>query len=156
MNTYKCVLVGDGGVGKTTYLRMLLCNIFEPRYVATLGVEVHPITLGNVRFNVWDTAGQERFSGMKEGYYVQANCGLVCFDLGNSLSFKNTLRWIQSLANYTPNLVLVGFKSDAEAKVSQSDILNLSLAFEIPYFEISTRTRVGLKAPFEYLKTQLN
>ena len=35
---------------------------FEKKYVATLGVEVHPLVFhtnrGAIRFNVWDTAGQ--------------------------------------------------------------------------------------------------
>jgi small GTP-binding protein len=56
-------LVGDGGVGKTTFVKRHLTGEFEKKYVATLGVEVHPLTFhtnrGAMKFNVWDTAGQE-------------------------------------------------------------------------------------------------
>ena len=44
-------------------------------FLATLGVEVHPLTFhttrGQIRFNVWDTAGQEKFGGLRDGYYIQ-------------------------------------------------------------------------------------
>lgn len=44
-------------------------------FVATLGVEVHPLSFhtnrGKLRFNVWDTAGQEKFGGLRDGYYIQ-------------------------------------------------------------------------------------
>jgi small GTP-binding protein len=56
-------LVGDGGVGKTTFVKRHLTGEFEKKYVATLGVEVHPLLFhtnrGAMKFNVWDTAGQE-------------------------------------------------------------------------------------------------
>jgi GTP-binding nuclear protein Ran len=55
----KLVLVGDGGVGKTTFVKRHLTGEFEKKYVATLGVEVLPLlfhtTRGLLKFNVWDT-----------------------------------------------------------------------------------------------------
>jgi GTP-binding nuclear protein Ran len=69
---YKVVLVGDGGVGKTTFVKRHLTGEFEKKYIATLGVEVHPMEFctsrGKVRFMVWDTAGQEKLSGLRDGY----------------------------------------------------------------------------------------
>lgn len=86
--TFKLILVGDGGTGKTTFVKRHLTGEFEKRYIgwyciavmqlililvllllllllcilATLGVEVHPLvfhtTRGPIKFNCWDTAGQ--------------------------------------------------------------------------------------------------
>jgi len=70
--TFKLVLVGEGGVGKTTFVKRHLTGEFEKKYVATLGVEVHPLEFhtnrGQLVFNVWDTAGQEKFGGLRDGY----------------------------------------------------------------------------------------
>jgi GTP-binding nuclear protein Ran len=53
MPTFKLVLVGDGGTGKTTFVKRHATGEFEKKYVATLGVEVHPLvfhtTQGNIR-----------------------------------------------------------------------------------------------------------
>ena len=61
--------------GKTTFVKRHLTGEFEKKYVATLGVEVHPLVFhtnrGAIRFNVWDTAGQEKFGGLRDGYYIQ-------------------------------------------------------------------------------------
>uniref|UniRef100_A0A671KH94 GTP-binding nuclear protein Ran n=1 Tax=Sinocyclocheilus anshuiensis TaxID=1608454 RepID=A0A671KH94_9TELE len=74
------VLVGDGGTGKTTFVKRHLTGEFEKKYVATLGVEVHPLVFhtnrGAIKYNVWDTAGQEKFGGLRDGYYIQ---GMQCF-----------------------------------------------------------------------------
>lgn len=69
---FKMVLVGDGGVGKTTYIKRFETGEFEKKYVATVGAEVHVLDLnttkGQVRYNVWDTAGQEKLTVLKDGY----------------------------------------------------------------------------------------
>lgn len=86
------VLVGDGGTGKTTFVKRHLTGEFEKKYIgswfwflvfyfsivliicdlATLGVEVHPLIFhtnyGPIRFDTWDTAGQEKFGGLRDGY----------------------------------------------------------------------------------------
>jgi GTP-binding nuclear protein Ran len=66
---FKLILVGDGGVGKTTFVKRHQTGEFEKKYVATMGVEVHPLpcytNLGPVIFNCWDTAGQEKFGGLE-------------------------------------------------------------------------------------------
>ena len=53
---FKVCLFGDYS-GKSTYLKSLLIGDFEKKYIATLGVEVHPLTFyttrGSITFNVW-------------------------------------------------------------------------------------------------------
>lgn len=70
--TFKVVLVGDGGVGKTTFVKRHISGEFEKRYLATMGVEVHPLkfftNFGPILMNVWDTAGQEKLGGLRDGY----------------------------------------------------------------------------------------
>jgi GTP-binding nuclear protein Ran len=80
---FKLILVGDGGVGKTTFVKRHLTGEFEKKYVATLGVEVHPLTFhtnrGAMKFNVWDTAGQEVSSKQQQQQHAKYILCMSCF-----------------------------------------------------------------------------
>lgn len=118
MPTFKCVLVGDGGTGKTTFVKRHLTGEFEKKYVATLGVEVHPLVFhtnrGAIRFNVWDTAGQEKFGGLRDGYYIQGQCAIIMFDVTSRVTYKNVPNWHRDLVRVCENIpiVLCGNKVD--------------------------------------------
>ena len=64
---FKLVLVGAGGVGKTTFAKRHFTGEFQKKYEPTIGVIVYPLRFptnyGEIIFNVWDTAGQEQFGG---------------------------------------------------------------------------------------------
>merc|ERR1712086_55402 len=127
--TFKLVLVGDGGVGKTTFVKRHLTGEFEKKYVATLGVEVHPLEFhtnrGQLVFNVWDTAGQEKFGGLRDGYYIQGQCAIIMFDVTSRISYKNVGVWFRDLVRVCENIpiVLVGNKVDVkERKVKAKSI----------------------------------
>lgn len=149
MPTFKCVLVGDGGTGKTTFVKRHLTGEFEKKYVATLGVEVHPLVFhtnrGAIRFNVWDTAGQEKFGGLRDGYYIQGQCAIIMFDVTSRVTYKNVPNWHRDLVRVCENIpiVLCGNKVDIkDRKVKAKSIVfhrkkNLQVLlfrFEIVFF----------------------
>jgi GTP-binding nuclear protein Ran len=94
---YKIILVGDGNVGKTTWIKKLLTSNFEKKYVATLGVEVHPIhvqtNIGLVIFNMWDCAGQEKYGGLRDGYYIHGDGAIIMYDSTNEHSKEHMEGW---------------------------------------------------------------
>ena len=115
---FKLILVGDGGVGKTTFVKRHLTGEFEKKYIATLGVEVHPLkfhtTRGLLIFNIWDTAGQEKFGGLRDGYYIQGQAAIIMFDVTSRITYKNVPNWHRDLVRVCDNIpiVLVGNKVD--------------------------------------------
>lgn len=128
--TFKCVLVGDGGTGKTTFVKRHMTGEFEKKYVATLGVEVHPLIFhtnrGAIRFNVWDTAGQEKFGGLRDGYYIQGQCAIIMFDVTSRVTYKNVPNWHRDLVRVCENIpiVLCGNKVDIkDRKVKAKSIV---------------------------------
>lgn len=83
-------------------------------------MEVHPLdfytTCGKIRFNVWDTAGQEKFGGLRDGYYIQGQCGIIMFDVTSRVTYKNVPNWHKDLERVCQNIpiVLCGNKTDVK------------------------------------------
>jgi len=117
---FKLVMVGDGGVGKTTFVKRHLTGEFEKKYIATQGVEVNSIVFytnhGPIKFNIWDTAGQEKLGGLREGYYIGGNCAVIMFDVTSRITYKNVPKWHKDLTRICENIpiVLVGNKVDVK------------------------------------------
>lgn len=89
---------------------------------ATLGVEVHPLTFhtnfGTICFNVWDTAGQEKFGGLRDGYYIQGQCGIIMFDVTSRITYKNVPNWHRDLERVCENIPIVLCGNKVDVKVS--------------------------------------
>ncbi|CAI0543054.1 unnamed protein product [Linum tenue] len=102
--SFKLVIVGDGGTGKTTFVKRHLTGEFEKKYEPTIGVEVHPLDFttncGKIRFYCWDTAGQEKFGGLRDGYYIHGQCAIIMFDVTARLTYKNVPTWHRDLCRY--------------------------------------------------------
>jgi GTP-binding nuclear protein Ran len=140
--TFKCVLVGDAGVGKTSLIRRHLTGEFVQVYDATFGVSINPLvfntTSGPIRFYVWGT------------HYVQADCAIVMFDLTSRISYNNCRDWIAKVRNICGDIpiILVGNKFDiADRKVMPNDI-NLHREINALYYDISVKSNYQFEKPF--------
>jgi len=154
---FKVILVGDGGVGKTTFVKRHQTGEFEKKYVATMGVEVHPLTFntnyGKIILNCWDTAGQEKLGGLRDGYYIGGNAAIVMFDVTSTVSYKSVPHWHKDLVRVCDNIpiVLVGNKVDSkERKVKPRDIF-FHRKRNLQYYDISARSNYNFEKPFLYI-----
>jgi GTP-binding nuclear protein Ran len=159
--TFKLVLVGDGGVGKTTFVKRHLTGEFEKKYVATLGVEVHPLEFhtnrGQLVFNVWDTAGQEKFGGLRDGYYIQGQCAIIMFDVTSRITYKNVPNWHRDLVRVCENIpiVLVGNKVDVKERKVKAKQITFHRKKNLQYYDISAKSNYNFEKPFLWLARKL-
>lgn len=158
---FKLILVGDGGTGKTTFVKVHLTGEFEKKYIATMGVEVHPLrfytNLGQVVFNCWDTAGQERFGGLRDGYYIGGHAAIIMFDVTYRVTYRNVPHWHKDLIRVCEDIpiVLCGNKVDVkDRKVKPKDI-HFHRKKNLQYYDISAKSHYNYEKPFLYIAKKL-
>jgi Ras-related C3 botulinum toxin substrate 1 len=166
----KCVVVGDGAVGKTCLLISYAKNEFPEDYVptvfdnynATVEVDGRDLTLG-----LWDTAGQEDYDKLRPLSYPGTHVFILCFSVVSEASYENVeSKWVIELKKHCPGtpIVLVGTKIDLrdDAKyvsglkskgqrvltAADGDLLAKKIG-AVKYLECSAKTRKGLKEVFE-------
>ncbi|KAJ1755941.1 GTP-binding nuclear protein gsp1/Ran [Coemansia sp. RSA 1591] len=161
MPKFKLVLVGDGGTGKTTFVKRHLSGEFEKRYIATIGVEVHPLlfttTKGKILFNTWDTAGQEKFGGLRDGYYIQGQCAIIMFDVTSRITYKNVPNWHRDLVRVCDNvpIVLCGNKVDIKERKVKAKTITFHRKKNLQYYDISATSNYNCEKPFLWLARKL-
>ncbi|ORX77909.1 cell division control protein 42 [Anaeromyces robustus] len=170
MQTIKCVVVGDGAVGKTCLLISYTTNNFPEDYVptvfdnyaVTVMIGEEPYTLG-----LFDTAGQEDYDRLRPLSYPQTDVFLVCFSVVNPSSFENIReKWIPEIRHHCPTVpcLIVGTQIDLRDNAAERDKLSKRkqkpIEFEqgeklakemnaVKYVECSARNSEGLKNVFD-------
>jgi small GTP-binding protein len=118
----KVCLLGEFAVGKTSLVRRFVYNVFDDRYISTIGVRVSRKTitvpveeqLAEVTFMVWDIAGSEEFNRVSTSYLRGAAGAILVYDLTREQTFDQLYNYVLSLYKVNPQakLVLAGNKSD--------------------------------------------
>ncbi|XP_076463905.1 cell division control protein 42 homolog [Babylonia areolata] len=116
---YKCVVVGDGGVGKTSMLIRYVNDDFLTEYKPTCFDSYSvPLDLGGDQQGTLvlvDTAGQETYDRLRTLSYYNTDVFVVCFSVADRDSYLNVRsRWVPELHSYRPGtpFLLVGTQAD--------------------------------------------
>jgi len=96
--TFKILVVGDMGTGRTSLVKRLKFNTFSDKVNSTVGVdfvmkEIKWDENTIVRLQLWDIAGQERFGNLTRVYYKEAVGVFVVFDVTRMNTFEDSSKW---------------------------------------------------------------
>ncbi|CAD7688934.1 unnamed protein product [Nyctereutes procyonoides] len=138
MQTIKCVVVGDGAIGKTCLLISYTTNAFPEEYIPTVFDNYGAQTSVDgqiVSLNLWNTAGEE------EHIFV------ICFSIGNPSSYANVRhKRHPEVSHHCPNVpvLLVGTKRDLQNDVETvKKLKEQSLVSTTPQQGTSLAKQVG-------------
>ncbi|VUZ46160.1 unnamed protein product [Hymenolepis diminuta] len=120
----KCVVVGDGVVGKTCLLTVQVFDTYRAN-----------CKIGDKEciFSLTDTAGQEGYENLRKFTYPGTSVFLVCYSVDNRASYDNIrAKWVPDIRENNPTtpIVLVACKTDLRSStpncLSVSDGQNLA------------------------------
>ena len=121
--SFKLIVIGDSGVGKSCLTMKATKNIFENYYSPTIGFEfctfVIRIKDKIVRLQIWDTCGQEVYRSLINGFYHNSSLAILVYSIDKIQSFKNLETWLNDIKiNSSPDIkiFLIGNKKDLEEK----------------------------------------
>lgn len=130
--SFKLIVIGDSGVGKSCLTLKATKNLFENNYNATVGFEFFSF---NIRVNdkvlklqIWDTCGQEIYRSLITNFYRNSSLAIMVYSIDKYRklliwysfdSFENIEVWLKELkthSNPDAKVFLIGNKSDLEDK----------------------------------------
>lgn len=175
----KVIVVGNGGVGKSSLTARYCKGTFTSTYKKTIGVDFLEKTLDSglttgesVKLMIWDTAGQEEFDSITASYYRGAGACAIVFSSTDRASFEAVERWKQKVeaefeGKTYPILCLVQNKADLidsenggsggngnNAQMSAIEVESLAKRLNMRLFRTSVKLDTNVKDVFEHLATE--
>ena len=156
--SFKLILIGNSGVGKTSITFKATKNIFNENYNATVGFEFSTFIVKIdgfiIKLQIWDTCGQEIYRGLISNFYRSSSLAIIVYSIDNRDSFIEIDNWIKELKiNSKPDakIFLIGNKKDLEndRKVEFNEGEKLKNFYQFDYFnETSAKNGINTKELF--------
>ncbi|KAK7011326.1 ras-related protein M-Ras [Biomphalaria glabrata] len=147
-HTYKLVVVGDGGVGKSALTIQFFQKLFVQDYDPTIEdsyIQYTEIDGEWCILDVLDTAGQEEFSAMREQYMRKGDGFLLVYSVTDRQSFENISNFHTQILRVKDRdnfpMIMAANKVDLihQRVVTEEQGLHLAASLRIPYIETSAK-----------------
>ena len=119
--SFKLIVIGDSGVGKSCLTNNAVKNIFEEAYNATVGFEFFTFNVKMcekvIKLQIWDTCGQELYRSLITNFYRNSSLAIMVYAINDKATFENIEMWLRELrthSNPDAKVFLIGNKVDLE------------------------------------------
>ncbi|CAF0962204.1 unnamed protein product [Rotaria sordida] len=164
-STFKIMLLGDSGVGKTCLLVRFKDDTFlSGSFIATVGIDFRnkTIVINNkqVKLQIYDTAGQERFRSVAHSYYRDANALLLLYDVSSIISFNHVRDWLGEIKEFAQSDVIIMLIANKVDKTNERVVTRemgekLAKEYDVPYVETSAKTGLNVEFCFKAVSQAL-
>ncbi|XP_014681657.1 PREDICTED: ras-related protein R-Ras2-like [Priapulus caudatus] len=158
--SYKLVVVGGGGVGKSALTIQFIQSYFVTDYDPTIEDSyTKQCVIDDVvaRLDILDTAGQEEFSAMREQYMRSGEGFLLVYSITDRNSFDEIYKFHKQILRVKDRdefpMLLVGNKADLDhhRQVSSEEAQHLAQQLKLPFMECSAKVRMNVDQAFHDL-----
>jgi small GTP-binding protein len=156
--SFKLILVGDSGVGKSCLSIKASRNYFEDFYSPTVGFEFLTFNVKvqdkAVKLQIWDTCGQEVYRSLISSFYRSASLAIIVYSIDNENSFNNIEKWLNDIKSQSSpdvKIFLIANKVDLadKRKVTREAGQNFANAHNVSFFtETSAKTGLNVQNVF--------
>ena len=156
--SFKIILVGDSGVGKSCLSIKASRNYFEDFYSPTVGFEFLTFNVKiedqNIKLQIWDTCGQEVYRSLITSFYRSSSLAIIVYSIDNEDSFMNIEKWLNDIktqSNPDVKIFLVGNKADLleKRKITRAAGERFSTEHKLSFFtETSAKTGLNVQNVF--------
>ena len=156
--SFKIIVIGDSGVGKSCLTNRATTNLFEETYSATVGFEFLSFNVKMndkvVKLQIWDTCGQELYRSLITNFYRNSSLAIIVYAINSKDSFDNIEIWLRELrthSNPDAKVFLIGNKIDLEneRKITKEQGENYAKTNKLDLFiESSAKTGFNSKKIF--------
>ena len=119
--SFKLIVIGDSGVGKSCLTNNAVKNTFEEAYNATVGFEFFTFNVKMcekvIKLQIWDTCGQELYRSLITNFYRNSSLAIMVYAINDKATFENIEMWLRELrthSNPDAKVFLIGNKVDLE------------------------------------------
>jgi len=163
---FKLIVVGDSGVGKSTFIEKFSQEILEERETNAQKVKVHkavfPTTLGDIQFNILDLDVAKIETELPKEFLKDVNCAIIMFDVSNIESYENCKAWFTKIqesddegAEANMPMVLTGNKVDIKERLVKPKMIVFHREKNMQYYDISAQQDYSIQKPFIYIIRKL-
>lgn len=159
---FKVLIIGDGGVGKTTLTHRYLSGVFKEVYKMTLGMDFYikkvDLNKKTIKLHIWDFAGEEKFRFLLPGAVLGAQGTIFMYDITRYATYKSLTDWLSVFdeANKSHgqevSIILIGSKLDLKESraISEEEAKNFAKKNKfLDYVECSSKTGENVNYLFE-------
>ncbi|KAK9670979.1 RAS2 protein [Basidiobolus ranarum] len=161
MQTYKVVVLGDGGVGKTTVTLQMVSNHFLETYDPTIENSYQKQTViddAPCMLEILDTAGQEEYTILRDQWIRGGEAYLLIYSITSTSTLDRGIEYFSQIQRVREDmervpLILVGNKSDksGERQVSKEQGYATAMQLNCPFLETSAKTGFNVEKAFHEL-----
>ena len=159
----KVCLLGDFAVGKTSLVRRFVYDLFEDKYLSTIGVKVSrkvvvvPGDGATIELTImlWDLADSKEFDSIRVSYLRGTAGAVVVCDLTRPSTIDGLYKYSRDLRAINPgaHLILAANKTDLtdQLAVTGAQIEAAALDIKAPFYLTSARTGGNVDEIFRHL-----